>query len=900
MFKKKKITALILVLTILISLICFEIPVLGAKTFYSEDFENYTGKLDIIEESGNHYATINSSESGKNLIYKDSSSYPKSDFIVSIDFMVPTGGSDRAQLLCVAYKGGNASGMHIWLDGNDIKYGNNGGPGSNDWQKIATNIKRDKWYTIFAYIRNSQFSFEPMPEQKEDCPQGPFFDVYICESTAENPDGIYKIGAEFSDTWRALYNRISAATTSSEKETIIGYSYLGRYIMAREYSNKDLFVDNLSVETVTNEEIDIALYKARSFVGCANVGYSTGDFPQSAVDELMDVYYEVKNTTITDENFEENKIKIETAIETFKSRMIDESDTSENVNHIKINESGNMPSTGGVLADTGFTTLLDAKAYTKSGQVIEDADITWSVLPENDKLTIDGNNLTVAPGFEGKITLTAEAEGVYAKYVMDLVSLRSVAVNKFDGKNGKITLEGELSASIPSEITVSINGDDGDELTEDIFLTDVVLPDENNKFTFEFLVDESVPYQEITATITGGGIATQEAVSYYYGQGWEDGVLEELNAASQNDMAAVLKRHSSVLFVDTALLDSYTDVYVSRIKRNTYTLLKEVDDVIVQTEYVLRQSEVTRSGIEELLKNNSTLHKNNGFDIEKVKDLGESVVPVFYTNAATIEVDTLNDSVKDICDKLNEIYTELADSQTDEDNDGQESASNPSKDKNPGRGGGGGGSAGSFPVGLVGGRPAKEETESPKEDVPQTSNTPFEDVSKDYWAYDAFKLLKEKNIMVGDGVNVRPNDNVTRGEFAKIIVTAFGFEGSKANMFTDGNGAWWNKYASTAAEYGIVNGLGDGRFGGNDVINREMLAVMIARAVKAENIELYDQNEGVTFNDEMYISTYAKEEIAFLSQKGIVSGIGGGLYAPSSYVTRAEAAQIVYNVLKQL
>ena len=117
-------------------------------------------------------------------------------------------------------------------------------------------------------------------------------------------------------------------------------------------------------------------------------------------------------------------------------------------------------------------------------------------------------------------------------------------------------------------------------------------------------------------------------------------------------------------------------------------------------------------------------------------------------------------------------------------------------------------------------------------------------------------------------------------------------------MFTDGNGEWWNKYASTAAEYGIVNGLGDGRFGGNDVINREMLAVMIARAVKAKNIELYDQNEGVTFADEMYISTYAKEEIAFLSQKGIVSGIGGGLYAPSSYVTRAEAAKIVYGAIE--
>lgn len=887
----KRFAALILVLSILLSLMCFETIVFGANTFFSENFENYTGSLDLVEEtSGNHYVKINSSESNKNIFYKDSSSYPGSDFIVSLDFMAPTGGSDRAQLLCVAWKGGNANGMHIWLDGNDIKIGNNVNPGSNASQKIATNIKRDKWYSIFAYIRNSQFSFEEIPETREECPEGPFFDVYICESTTESPDGMNKINQSFSDTWRKLYDKIGNASTEAEKEKIIGYSYLGRYIMAREYSNKDLYIDNVSVETVDYADLDIMLKITRSYAVCASVGYDNEEFPQSAVDKLMDVYDTVDNEIVTEENVEEKKAELESAIAEFKSRRIDETDTSETVNHIKVNGSGNMTTTGGVLPDSGFVATLEAEAYTKSDTRIDEADINWSVLPEDDKLSISGNTLTVEPGFEGEITLMAHSGDVYAKYKMTLVTLRNVTISDFTGQNEKIVLKGQLSGSIPSEVNVKITGDDGDELTEDIFVADSILLDENNEFSIEQAVDENTPYQKLTAIIEGGGIATKETSTYYYGEGWENGVLTELNTAEPSEIASVLRKHSSVLFVDTALLDLHTEVYVGRVKKETYASLKAVDDAVIQTEYVLKQSTVTRNGIEELLGNNKFLLNNNGFDIEKIGNLGETLIPMFYTNAATIEVDTLNDSVKDICDKLNAVYESLSDVEEDS-NDGG-SASNPSNGGSGGSGGSGGG--GKYPVSLVGGKNDTEKSEN------ATEKAPFGDVKKDDWSYEAFKFLKEKGIMVGDGVNVRPTDNVTRGEFAKIIVTAFDFKGSGKDAFTDGNGMWWNEYASIAAECGIVNGMGNGTFGGNGIINREMLAVMIARAIKAKNINLYDQNDGLIFNDEAYMSDYAKESIEYLAKKGIVTGIGENLYNPSSLVTRAEAAQIVYNVLKQL
>lgn len=894
----KKITTIILVLTFVLSLISFEMPALGAEKFFGEDFENYTGALYIgQEESGNHYVKLNSSESGKNAYYKDSKVYPDSDFIVSLDFMVPTGGTEKAQLLCVAWYNGKANGMHIWLDGTDIKIGDNANP--NDGLKIATNIKKDKWYSIFAYIKNTQFSFDPMPEAKEDCPEGPFYDFYLCESTLDNPDGIYKPGRTFGNTWRGLYDRINNAGTDADKETIKGYSYLGRYVLSRDYSNKDLYIDNVLVETVTNEAFDVELYKARSFAGCANAGYDNGEYPQGAVDKLTDIYNECKNTVITDENVEENTLKLSNAIAEFKSRIIDENDSSQATNHIKINESGIMSPTGGVQLEGGYTATLDAKAYTKADQIIDNADITWSVFPENDKVEIRGNTLTVEPGFEGKITLKAQAEDVYAKYEMELVAIRNVTVDKFEGKNGKIVLEGTLSGNISSTVGVRISGDDGDALTEDISLSDDVSLDENNSFKFETTVDESTSYQKITATIEGGGIATKETTAYYYGQGWEEGVRAEINVATQEQTATVLKSHAGVLYVDTTLVNNYTEVYSARVKKNTYSTLKEIENVVIDTEYVLKQSGITRNGIEELLEKNSVLLKNNGFDIEELGKLESTNIPVFYTNAAIVSVDTLNDSVKDICDELKIIFNSLAKQDEDEENNNEDNTVTIPPASTGGFSGGGSG-GGSYPVSLVGGK--KEETEQNKdvEDIIQNDTPPFGDVSKNDWSYDAFKFLKEKNIMVGDGTNVRPADNVTRGEFAKIIVTAFELKGSGTSKFTDGSGMWWNEYASIAAECGIVNGMGDGNFGGNAVINREMLAVMIARAIKAKGIELYDQNEGITFNDNAYASDYAKEDIAFLTRKGIVSGIGGNLFAPSLPVTREQAAQIVYNVLKQL
>ena len=54
------------------------------------------------------------------------------------------------------------------------------------------------------------------------------------------------------------------------------------------------------------------------------------------------------------------------------------------------------------------------------------------------------------------------------------------------------------------------------------------------------------------------------------------------------------------------------------------------------------------------------------------------------------------------------------------------------------------------------------------------------------------------------------------------------------------------------------------------------------------------------FSDMSNVSDYAKDSVAGLYKRGLVSGTGDGTYKPLNYVTRAEAAQILYNCLNAI
>jgi hypothetical protein len=81
--------------------------------------------------------------------------------------------------------------------------------------------------------------------------------------------------------------------------------------------------------------------------------------------------------------------------------------------------------------------------------------------------------------------------------------------------------------------------------------------------------------------------------------------------------------------------------------------------------------------------------------------------------------------------------------------------------------------------------------------------------------------------------NYEPDREITRAEFATIVVRALGLRaGSGTSQFPDvTNNSWYAGFIQTAVEYGLINGYETGNFGPNDAITREQAMTIIARAM---------------------------------------------------------------------
>lgn len=141
----------------------------------------------------------------------------------------------------------------------------------------------------------------------------------------------------------------------------------------------------------------------------------------------------------------------------------------------------------------------------------------------------------------------------------------------------------------------------------------------------------------------------------------------------------------------------------------------------------------------------------------------------------------------------------------------------------------------------------------------------------------------------------KPDNNITRAEFASILVKAFKLEAQKGKVFADTTDHWALDAISTAAYYGIVNGYDADTFGPNDVITREQMAVMI---VKAANLP--SAQSELSFADNSSISSWAKDVVVAAVNHGIISGYPDNTVRPQGNATRAEAATVIVKALHSI
>lgn len=214
----------------------------------------------------------------------------------------------------------------------------------------------------------------------------------------------------------------------------------------------------------------------------------------------------------------------------------------------------------------------------------------------------------------------------------------------------------------------------------------------------------------------------------------------------------------------------------------------------------------------------------------------------------------------------------------------------------------GGSKGGSGSGGFGGGGIGKTTTDTTTVENPKPVDeitSAFDDIAGVEWAREAINYLAAKGIVSGKADKTfAPNDNITREEFVKILVSAFEITGDGTELdFSDvSKDDWFYPYLSKAVASGVVSGYDNGRFGTGDCITRQDICVMIQRIMQKSNVASED-SESNSFGDFDDISEYARESVSTMSRLGIVSGNENKMFLPHDFATRAETAKMVYKAV---
>ena len=181
----------------------------------------------------------------------------------------------------------------------------------------------------------------------------------------------------------------------------------------------------------------------------------------------------------------------------------------------------------------------------------------------------------------------------------------------------------------------------------------------------------------------------------------------------------------------------------------------------------------------------------------------------------------------------------------------------------------------------------------------------FADVTT-HWAKDAINNMGSRLVLTGVGDNnFAPDRDITRAEFAAIVVRALGLKpGLGKSAFSDVKAAdWYAGYVGTAVSYGLITGYADGTFGPNDRITREQALTILARAMKLTGLEVsLGSGEAAailgTFADGGSVSGYAADGVAACVKAGVLTGKSGAQLAAADEITRAEVAVMIERLLQ--
>lgn len=178
------------------------------------------------------------------------------------------------------------------------------------------------------------------------------------------------------------------------------------------------------------------------------------------------------------------------------------------------------------------------------------------------------------------------------------------------------------------------------------------------------------------------------------------------------------------------------------------------------------------------------------------------------------------------------------------------------------------------------------------------NSKPFADVPATGWQAEAAAFVSSHELFSGTAPGqFSPNAPMSRGMLAVVL---HNLERNPAQTLTgvfadvDG-GQWYAEGVAWAEAQGIIGGYGSGRFGPNDNVTREQLAVMLWRYAGNPAATV----QGLSFADADEASGWAVDALRWAAEKGILSGRGDGILDPAGQATRAETARMLMSFMEK-
>jgi len=183
-------------------------------------------------------------------------------------------------------------------------------------------------------------------------------------------------------------------------------------------------------------------------------------------------------------------------------------------------------------------------------------------------------------------------------------------------------------------------------------------------------------------------------------------------------------------------------------------------------------------------------------------------------------------------------------------------------------------------------------------------SNPFTDING-HWARNEILAMHALGVVNGTGAGLfQPDNNITRAEFAAILVRALGlpqnYNGDSGGIFNDVAATdWFADVVAVAFNANLVAGFDDGNFRPNYTITRQEMAVMLMRAWELLGLENASPADLSVFTDVSEISYWASDAVATAVGAGLMTGVGSNEFSPQTHATRAQATVVISRLIEQ-